>query len=221
MNTDAVVGSTPTDDIEGQGINNYKYDEIGNLRKDSTEQIEFIEWNVYGKIKKIKRYLASTKSNLEFMYDASGNRIAKIEKPDGTSVENGAGADQPTNWKFTYYVRDAQGNVMGNYYQTNASHKLIEHPIYGSSRLGSDNTQLEMIAAVIPSPFTRTIGNKYFLIGNQELKKAVNDRIANIQKLIEKQGAELKGALQQTIERGTDVLQDKANSSVNGGSGSN
>ena len=164
--TDAVVGSTPTDDIESQGINNYKYDEIGNLRKDSTEQIEFIEWNVYGKIKKIKRYLTSTKSNLEFVYDPSGNRIAKIEKPDGTSVENGAASDQVGNWKITYYVRDATGNVMGNYYQTTVSglpsHKLTEHPIYGSSRLGSDNTQLEMIAAVIPSPFTRTIGNKYF-----------------------------------------------------------
>lgn len=47
-----------------------------------------------------------------------GNRIAKIEKPDGTSVENGAASDQPANWKITYYVRDAQGNVMGNYYQT-------------------------------------------------------------------------------------------------------
>lgn len=164
--TDAVVGSTPTDDIESQSLGNYKYDELGNLRKDSIEQIETIEWNVYGKIKKIKRYLTSTKSNLEFVYDASGNRIAKIEKPDGTSIENGAASDQVGNWKITYYVRDATGNVMGNYYQTNVSglpsHKLIEHPIYGSSRLGSDNTQQEMIAAVIPSPFTRTIGNKYF-----------------------------------------------------------
>ncbi len=164
--TDAVVGSTPTDDIESQSLGNYKYDELGNLRKDSIEQIETIEWNVYGKIKKIKRYLTSTKSNLEFVYDPSGNRIAKIEKPDGTSVENGAASDQVGNWKITYYVRDATGNVMGNYYQTTVSglpsHKLTEHPIYGSSRLGSDNTQLEMIAAVIPSPFTRTIGNKYF-----------------------------------------------------------
>jgi hypothetical protein len=83
-------------------------------------------------------------------------------------VENG-GVDVPASWKSTYYVRDAQGNVMGNYYYTypgTASYKLIERNIYGSSRLGSENTQVNMLASVLPSPFPRTLGNKYFESSN-------------------------------------------------------
>ncbi len=48
-------------------------------------------------------------------------------------------------------------------------------------------------------------------IGNQELKNAVNARISEIQGLIKKQGEQLKAGLKQAIEKGTDVLQDKAN----------
>ena len=48
-------------------------------------------------------------------------------------------------------------------------------------------------------------------IGNHALKKAVNSRIGEIQGLIKKQGDELKAGLQKGIEKGTDVLQDKAN----------
>jgi hypothetical protein len=110
------------------------------------------------------RTASSTKSDLEFKYDASGNRIAKIEKPHGSSVENG-GVDVTASWKSTYYVRDAQGNVMGNYYYTypgTASYKLTERTIYGSSRLGSENTQVNMLASTLPIPFPRTLGNKYF-----------------------------------------------------------
>jgi len=48
-------------------------------------------------------------------------------------------------------------------------------------------------------------------IGNQSLKKAVNMRIGTIQSLIKSQGEQLKAGLKQVIERGTDVLQDRAN----------
>jgi RHS repeat-associated protein len=119
---------------------------------------------VYGKIKKIRRLSISTKPDLEFLYDASGNRIAKIEKPHGSSKENG-GTDIVTQWKTTYYVRDAQGNVMGNYYHnpTIGSFKLIERDLYGSDRLGTENTQIELISALpLAQPFTRILGNKYF-----------------------------------------------------------
>ena len=164
--TDAAPSGTATDDLETQVSTNYGYDEMGNLQKDEWEQIDTIKWNVYGKIKSIRRATASIKSNFEFVYDGSGNRVAKIEKPDGTAKENGP-SDQPLQWKITYYVRDAQGNIMGNYYYTNsgglASYKLLERNIYGSSRLGTENTQIEMIGAPgAASPFTRTLGNKYF-----------------------------------------------------------
>ena len=69
--------------------------------KDDSAQIDTILWTVSGKIKTIKRIGISTLENLTFDYDASGNRIAKHEF-------NQAGNLLLT----TYYVRDAQGNIM-------------------------------------------------------------------------------------------------------------
>ena len=53
---DVVLASNYLDDIDDQGtISNYRYDEIGNLIFDAAEQIAKIEWNIYGKIRKIVR----------------------------------------------------------------------------------------------------------------------------------------------------------------------
>ncbi len=52
---DAVSGSAYSDDIDDQSSGNYEYDEIGNLIGDAQEQIDSIEWTVYGKIKRITR----------------------------------------------------------------------------------------------------------------------------------------------------------------------
>jgi hypothetical protein len=124
---DLAANSVATDDIDDQdqsnpiGVghvydnsligynttNNYRYDEIGNLKHDYQEQIEQIDWTVYGKIKKITRKAGSLKSDLEFAYDAAGNRIAKIEKP-----RDAAGLRPSVEWKRTYYARDAQGNIL-------------------------------------------------------------------------------------------------------------
>lgn len=41
-------------DIDNQSENNYAYDAIGNLIKDSAEKISSIKWNVYGKIQEGK-----------------------------------------------------------------------------------------------------------------------------------------------------------------------
>jgi hypothetical protein len=38
------------DDLEDQQANNYPYDDIGNLISDVQEEIEKIEWTVYGGI---------------------------------------------------------------------------------------------------------------------------------------------------------------------------
>ncbi len=84
--------------------NNYSYDEIGQLIKDSAEQIQSITWNVHNKIKKITRYSGSNKQNLIFDYDVNDNRIAK-------HVYTSSNVWQ----KSTYYIRDAQGNVMATW----------------------------------------------------------------------------------------------------------
>jgi len=148
---DATNPTNYTDDIDDQGAvfnnvpinplvtpnvntaNNYGYDELGNLKRDNAEQIANIEWTVYGKIKKITSTNGSPKPNLEFGYDATGQRLWKKVIP-----ANGL------NIKTYYYLRDAQGNSMANYtkYTNNANELMLiatEHSMYGSSRLGLDN----------------------------------------------------------------------------------
>lgn len=121
-------------DIDDQGeVNNYVYDEIGNLLQDKAELIDSIKWNVYGKITEIKRASTPTwpVTRLSFTYDAQGNRISKL-------VQWG------NEKRYTWYVRDAQGNVMSTYQARHTSDNLQdfvlnqgERYIYGSSRLGT------------------------------------------------------------------------------------
>ena len=122
------------------GTQNYKYDKIGNLIADEQEEIAEIKWNVQGKIQEIIRTPSSLKSDLVFKYDAMGNRVSKTEKLKNTLPDE-------TTELTTYYVRDAQGNVMAVYEgktgpsssvpgQYNSSLYLKEQHIYGASRLG-------------------------------------------------------------------------------------
>lgn len=119
-------------DLENQtATTNYTYDAIGNLIEDAGEEIEEIVWTISGKISEIKRYSTSSKSDLKFEYDGMGNRVVKIEKPNPTD---------PATWKYTFYVRDASGNVMGVYKSDNNTPLSIEEfSIYGSDRLGVMN----------------------------------------------------------------------------------
>ena len=88
-------------DNKGQGAyaqndpskRNYAYDPQGNLISDKSEEIASIEWTATGKVRRITRTSQSGKPDLEFRYNASGNRVSKtvIAKPSG---------ERPT----TYYV---------------------------------------------------------------------------------------------------------------------
>ena len=139
------------DDIKSQSnADNYTYDKIGNLIGDDSEKSK-ISWNVYGKVSEVKRSAptASSKDELRFVYDATGNRIAK-EVNSNPYTAGGAAQRLPEALTTTYYVRDASGNVMGIYERTNAvlsgnyytaTYRLKELPIYGSSRLGEWNQQ--------------------------------------------------------------------------------
>ena len=132
-----------TSDVDNQSANNYLYDGIGNLVKDNAEQIKEIVWRADGKIARIERNAGSLKPDLEFLYDASGQRIAKIVKP-----RVAGGVRSQLHWTYTYYVRDVQGNVMGVYERSYAlvsgstySDKLNlgELHVYGGKRLGLVN----------------------------------------------------------------------------------
>jgi RHS repeat-associated protein len=138
------------DDLEDQSAGNYTYDATGQLTGDVAEQIANIEWTVYGKIANITRTAGSTKKELTFKYDALGQRVMKLAKDRDVP-----GVMTQENWTYTYYVRDAQGNVMATYKRSltanittqQATDKLVleESHIYGSSRLGVDDRETENI----------------------------------------------------------------------------
>jgi hypothetical protein len=137
------------------GTFEYTYDKIGSLISDKKEYIQAIEWTVDRKVKKVIRdgatMIAHSKNmpDLEFEYDANRQRVVKIVKPHDASG-NLKGQD---SWVYTYYVRDASGNIAATYSKnytagsgTNYTEifTMQEHDLYGSSRLGTlpDNTVL-------------------------------------------------------------------------------
>jgi RHS repeat-associated protein len=158
--------------IKNQAAGNYAYDEIGNLTQDISENIPAagIKWNVYGKISEINHSAAgvlySTKK-INYTYDAAGNRIGKKVIKFGSPTVS-----------YTWYVRDAAGNVMHEYTAakdtvatdtTLSPFSLVwaESHVYGSSRLGVQN---QYITAEPPFGNGATLsiyrGQKFYEISN-------------------------------------------------------
>ena len=129
-----------------QSTNNYLYDGSGELIHDGSEQIDTIKWSPYGKVLYVKRLSGSTMPGLSYAYGADGQRVEKIVKTDGKARD----------WKYYWYVRDAQGNIMAVYkravftYSSDTTHfkdslTLVEQDMYGSSRLGIDRRDTSLI----------------------------------------------------------------------------
>ncbi|HJT72358.1 MAG TPA: RHS repeat-associated core domain-containing protein, partial [Chitinophaga sp.] len=150
---DNVTSTEYVSDLRNQGDTNYIYDKIGNLVKDKQANITRIQWTVYGKIKLIQ---FSNGSSIEYRYDPSGNRVYKQHSHDGIN-------DQ------TWYVRDAQGNVLTVYGNKSGGSQLYwkEQHLYGCSRLGIWNADLlsTSSAATISSRWLQK-GNKQFELSN-------------------------------------------------------
>jgi hypothetical protein len=124
---DAVSASSFTNDIDNQGVGNYKYDKTGNLIEDVSESIR-IHWTYYNKVKQIDsvkltppKYGLVWATKLRMKYDALGNRVVK-ENPKRKIKE--------------VYVRDVQGNVIALYEVKQDSLYSKEFYMYGSNRLG-------------------------------------------------------------------------------------
>ncbi len=76
-----------------------------------------------------------------------------------------------------HYIRDAQGNIMATYRYTNntaASLKLNERPLYGSSRLGSLRTEVEL--HTLPS-FDPATANPVQMV---DLNYELTDHLGNV-----------------------------------------
>lgn len=118
--------------VTGTNTDDYQYDPIGNLVQEKTDGVDkTISWTVYGKIASIVKADGTT---IEYGYDAAGNRITK-KVTSGTGVVT------------TYYVRDAQGNVLGVYDKNSTTFTWQEQHLYGSSRLGMVRPQWSLSAS--------------------------------------------------------------------------
>lgn len=171
-NATSLDGDYGSDINSGQLVGNYQYDASGNLIIDDQEDIgdaststQGIFWNSKGKIKKVTRYSGS-KDELEYIYDAMGNRIVKIDKP-----RPGSSPSSQDAWTYTYYARDAQGNVLATYKRqfTGGSgsyvdnYSVTEQDIYGSSRVGvRQSTDI----AVQQTNFSATISSLLFNVSS-------------------------------------------------------
>jgi RHS repeat-associated protein len=162
--TDA-AGGNYVEDLKSQtNTTNYEYDAIGNLTKDDKENISSIQWTVYGKIASITK---TDGYSLAYTYDASGNRIEKIYYKGATIAAAGEQVH------YTWYVRDAQGNVMAVYEKKGSAGGVrhTETHLYGSSRLGIVKELTKKPTPISTSPvvikkLTFTRGEKFFELSN-------------------------------------------------------
>jgi hypothetical protein len=119
---DQVSSGNYSVDIDSQSSDNYEYDLIGNLKKDVAEGIDTVRWTAYGKINHIVKY--SGAALIDYTYGPGGMRSGKKVNANDTITK-------------TFYVRDAQGNVLSLYTQVgDNSLKWSEQHLYGCSRLG-------------------------------------------------------------------------------------
>lgn len=158
-------------DIDNQEEDNYKYDQIGQLVSDMSEELE-IDWRVDGKVKQV--FDVGSQETILFKYDGLGNRVAKMVVAESQEYVS------------TRYVRDAQGNVL-NVFQINGPNfeefqetaggfetYVKEQHLYGSSRLGIKRVDksLEDLLSILEEVqneegmYHRSIGTKRYELSN-------------------------------------------------------
>lgn len=134
--------------------------------RDTREGITGIDWTVAGKVRSVAK---ATGPSLSFAYGADGQRILKqVGDPDNGGYRE-------------HYIRDAQGNIMAVYKYTNsgtASTKVVERPVYGSSRVGSYALGQEVMGTwVTDYPFTQ-------LLSDVHKRYELNDHLGNVNTVV-------------------------------------
>ena len=135
--TDAINAANYTTDLDG--VINYTYDAVGRLQSDDGEEIDTIRWTPDSKVQEVIRTTGSSKPDLQFTYDATGSRTIKKVIND---------KNNPALDEYTYYVRDASGQIMAIYKGKQNNVWLQEQPIYGSDRIGQRNDSI-LVATIV------------------------------------------------------------------------
>ncbi len=113
---DPVSSSMVDYDLDGQATDNYSYDASGNLTQDIAEGIgpNSINWTVDGKVSTIYKNKPGEPAKwIKYLYDASGNRVAKMIR--NQIVNSNPPSYNPALTEYTLYARDANGQVMAIY----------------------------------------------------------------------------------------------------------
>lgn len=131
---DDASGDQGQGDLPDQSVDNYTYDESGNLITDASENLG-VSWKHFNKINEIVKTSGPDDHYISYGYDAFMNRLYKRTFDEDHESD-----------ETMYYVRDASGNVMAIYRSESSLEesdvpvsqdmKLDEIHIYGSGRLG-------------------------------------------------------------------------------------
>ncbi len=152
--TTSTLSQVQGDNASGTSYDNYYYDDIGNPYTDRKAGVYNQFFNVYGKISAV--YRTGNIYSVAYFYDPAGNRNSTFITGRDNYVSNS-----------TYYVRDASGNVMSVYKKSDTSHLIqTEIPVYGSSRIGVLNVNLDVQYPVSTTSTIFTRGNKFFELSN-------------------------------------------------------
>ncbi len=118
----------------------------------------------------MKNFIDTNKNYISLQ--SKNKKSMRVYFLDNANLRGFVGCQVAADWKTTYYIRDAQGNPMATYSRSSqnqeASYKLIERPIYGSSRVGIDNYSLEFIGYSTSTSriYNHVLGLKQYELSN-------------------------------------------------------
>lgn len=141
--TDAIHGYTyaANEVKDGQGNDNYEYNEIGELVADHLNN-KYYDYDAYGNVTDVYSDASSQHHVVSFTYDENGTRLSKSSYAD---------PNNPSTTIKTWYVYDASGNPLGVYESQPAVEEasLKELPVYGLGRMGSYDRGLGKMTYVL------------------------------------------------------------------------
>lgn len=103
------------------GVDNYKYDQIGQQTEDNSSDPAFSDYDVYGRVTAVYSNSAKTNLKAKFTYDEKGTRLKKTD----------------INGTDTWYINDASGVAVSVYEKTTGNAiQQKEVMLIGSKREG-------------------------------------------------------------------------------------